>query len=398
MKTIIKYITLSLVAFFIISCEHKSEPVLETTLSEFGFVTGDTSLLLSGTTQDTIVLRWEKSVAKNSTLVFYRIQFSEDQDDFQEPTHELLPGRLGANHSIGITDSILNIIAEKSSIRQLSTGKIYWRVLASNGINSKTINGGSKFLEVTRPAGFAAFPEKLYITGPASPGGNDISKAIQMKTLKKKSDPTQDSIAHNIVLPLKQGEFKLISALQGRYRTFGFDGDGKFIEIFEEENIKTISPADGLYQISMNFITDVAEYASVSQVELVVIRSNQPDNVITPMNHTSDYTWESDFVSKLSDGSNLPAGAMYKFRFSGTTVNGNNPFIAYWGSQSDTSTPPGTGTSESYYYVVSVENNLRNYYRFPTTVSGSNSGKNMRAVLVMDPKDPNYYHTCTVQE
>lgn len=398
MKTIIKSLFISLFALAFISCESKYEPELETKLSEFEFVTSDTSLVLTGTTQDTVVLRWSKSIAENSTLVFYKVQFSDDQDDFSVPTYELLPGRLGSNNYVEISDSILNIIAEKSSIRQLSTDKLYWRVVASNGINSTIINGGTKFLELTRPAGFAAFPEKLYITGAASPGGEDISAAVQMKALKKKSDPTQDSAAFNIVVPLKQGEFKLVSTTAGRSRTFGFDSTGEFIEIFEDEDIQTICPADGLYQISMNFRTNTSEYASVNQVELVVIRSNQPDNVITTMNYTTDYTWESDFVSRLSDGANLPTGAMYKFRFTGNTVIGNNPFTAYWGSPAETSTPPNASTPESYFHVTGVENNLKNYYRFATAVSGSNSGKNMRLVLVMNPANPEYYHTCTLTE
>ncbi len=398
MKTIIKLMFISLVALAIISCDNKNEPTLETTLSDFGYISGDTSMVLTGSSQKNIRLRWEKSVAENTTLVFYKVQFSDNQDDFTDPTHEIIPGRLGSNAFVDITDSVLNIIAEKSSIRQLTTEKMYWRVIASNGINAKNINGGSKYIEVTRPAGFAAFPEKLYLTGPATPGGDDLSKAIQIKALKKKSDPTLDSVAFNIVLPLKQGEFKLVNALQGRTRTFGFDNNGKFIEIFEDDNIKTTCPTDGLYQISLNFITNVAEYASVSQVELVVIRNNQPDNVITTMNYSADYTWESDFVSKLSDGANLPTGAMYKFRFSGNKVSDNSPFTAYWGSLADTSTPPNATTPESYFYVTYVENNLKNYYRFATAVSGSNRGKNMRAVLVMNPVNTNYYHTCTVIE
>lgn len=398
MKTIIKYMFISLVTVAIISCDSKYEPTLETILSDFGFVTNDTSMVLTGTSTKTVRLKWEKSTAENSTLVFYKVQFSDDQDDFSSPTYELLPGRLGSNNFVEISDSMLNIIAEKSSIRQLSTEKMYWRVIASNGINSKIVEGEKRFIEVTRPAGFAAFPEKLYITGTATPGGDDLSKAIQIKVLKKKSDPTLDSVAFNIVLPLKQGEFKLVNALQGRTRTFGFDNDGKFIEIFEDDNIKTTCPADGLYQISLNFITNVAEYASVNLVELVVIRNNTPDNIIATMNYTTDYTWQSDFVSKLSDGANLPTGAMYKFRFSGNKVSDNSPFTAYWGSPADTSTPPNATTPESYFYVTYVENNLKNYYRFATAVSGSNSGKNMRAVLVMNPVNTNYYHTCTVIE
>lgn len=398
MKTIIKLMFISLVALAIISCDNKNEPTLETTLSDFGYISGDTSMVLTGSSQKNIRLRWEKSVAENSTLVFYKVQFSDNQDDFTDPTHEIIPGRLGSNAFVDITDSVLNIIAEKSSIRQLTTKKMYWRVMASNGVNAKTISGGAKYMEVTRPAGFAAFPNKLYITGQATPGGDDLSKAIPVKALKKKSDPTQDSMYYNIVLPLKQGEFKLVSAIQGRTRTFGFDNDGKFIEIFEDDDIKNTCPADGLYSISMNFITNVAEYASVNLVELVVIRNNLPDNIITTMNYSGDYTWESDFISRLSDGANLPTGAMYKFRLTGTTVKGNSPYTAYWGSPADSSTPPNATTPLTYFYVTRVENNLRNYYRFATTVSGTSSGKNMRAVLVMNPANENHYHTCIVRD
>lgn len=398
MKSIIKFIFLSTITCCVIGCENTFEPTLETELSDFNFITGDTTLVLNGSSQDTIVLKWEKSIAENATLVFYKVQFSDQNDDFEDPTHEMLPGKLGSNAYVSITDSLLNIIAEKSAIRQLSTGKIYWRVIASNGVNSNKILGGSRHIEVTRPDGFAAFPSKLYLTGSASPGGNDLSKAVMVKALKKKSDNTLDSAFFNIVLPLKQGEFKLVSALQGRIRTFGIDNNGNIVEIFEEDDFINECPANGVYHISLNFNTKKAEYASVSEVNLVVIRNNLPDNIITEMNYSGEYTWEADFVSRLSDGTNLPAGAMYKFRFSGSTVIGNNPFTAYWGSPSETSSPPNASTPESYFHVMRVNNDLRNYYRFATAVSGTSSGKNMRAILVMNPVDENHYHTCTIKE
>lgn len=398
MKTIFYYILLSTIAFCVSSCEKPFETVLETKLSDFNFITGDTSLVLTGSSQDTIVLKWEKSIAENSTLVFYKLQFSDNNEDFSDPTHEMIPGRLGSNSFIEITDSLLNIIAEKSAIRQLSTDKLYWRVIASNGINSTIINGGSKHLEISRPNGFAAFPEQLYITGSASPGGEDISKSLILKAIKKKSDNSLDSAFYNIVLPLKKGEFKLVNALEGRIRSFGFENNGDIIEIFDDNDLKNVCPADGIYHISLNFNTKSTEYASVERVELVVIRNNQPDNIISTLSYSDDYTWKSTFVSTLSDGSNLPAGAMYKFRFSGKTVNTNNPFTAYWGSLSETSSPPTTSSLESYFHVMRVNNDLKNYYRFPTAVSGGSSGKNIQAVLVMNPADENYYHTCTIVE
>ncbi|MDR1808936.1 MAG: SusE domain-containing protein [Prevotella sp.] len=385
-------------ALLLAACTSEDEPVFETTFSDFGYATGDLAIDLTQSDAGNLRLEWENSVAVNSTLVFYRVLFSGNKDDFSDPVHEIETDRLGTAAYLTVAPAAMNIIAEKAGVRQNTSGNVYWSVHASNGISTKTISGEAKKITVTRPAGFAAFPEKLYLTGAATPGGDDIEQALVLKASKKKADATQDSAFFNIVVPLKQGEFRLVNAKQGRVRSFGFDDNGKIIEIFEGDNLKNEVPADGLYHLGLNFQTNTADYGKIEQVDLIVVRSGQPEDVVATLNYTSDYTWKTEFLSRLSNGSNLPAGAMYKFRFTETAVKGGQTNLAYWGSTSETATPPTADAAESYFYVTRVNSDTKNYYRFPTSVSGSNSGKAMKAVLVMNPNNDHFYHSNTVAE
>jgi len=402
MKTKTKYfLSILLLGVVLFSCDDSNDDMNHnTSLTEVKYITGDFDAVLEGVSDKFIKLEWEKSVAADMTQVFYIVQFSGDENGFNEPDDILLPGptdKPGYSSFIEISDSVLNIVAERSGLKQLATENLYWRVVASNGIVQRVANG-IRTIKVTRPDGFAAVPSSLYVTGSATSGGDELDKAIQMKNLTFMEIANNELVPRadvfEVVLPLKSGEFKLIDKKTKKHRSFSIV-DNKVAEFSPIINC----PAEGIYRIKIDFDNANAEFTLVNKVEQVVVKAGSTESVVTALDYAGDCRWESVFTALLPGGAALPNASQYKFRFTETPVLDETPVeqYSYWGATTKSSGAPNATTPASYFYVVESPAEITaitQYYRFPVNVSG----KQMKTVLDMNIENVNYTHSCSLTE
>ena len=374
MRKIIKITAGCLSALLMAACNSNDEPKLETTFTEFGFKTGNLTIDLTKENEP-IRLEWEESQAENGTLVFYRVLFSNKKDGFSDPSYELTPNRMGMDNYIVLTDSMLNIAAEMAGVRQSESGTFYWSILASNGVSSHQVKEGFREITVTRPDGFAAIPEKLYVKL-----GDEY---VRMKGTQFRGTDTIP-VGFDVLVELEESErISITDSKLGRQRYFSLTSDFQVQEVYEGDVEMTV-PVSGVYHVGMDFVTKEAFFSKVEQVDLIVLQNGKPDDVVTTLEYEGNYVWGSQYTALLSDGSALPNGAAYKFRM--TESSGK---VTYWGSSSKMVNPPTEDTASSYFYVTKVSEGMSNFYRFPILVSG----KQMNVMLSMAPSEENWYHT-----
>lgn len=392
MKKIIKYIIpLCVSAIFLVSCDDEDKVDHNTTLTPLTYITADTSIELKNTTAEKYTFEWNASKAADLSAVFYEVQFSDDSE-FKEIVYSELPTKLGSSTFLVVNDSTLNIIAEKAGIKQSSTDNLYWRVKASNGINEYIPE--ARKIAITRPAGFAAYPVELYALGSA------VEKEGSLKMIKNvvKGSNSTDTVPNisvfDMVATLKKGDLSFVNSLSGRSRSFSVE-EGKLVEDAPAIAI----PADGVYRIRFNFKTLAVEATAIQGIDQIIVKKDAEHVVFKSLEYKGNSVWEASYDALLPDGSNLPNGTQYKFRVNEMSLLSGNTEYTYWGSPSNTASPPTASTDAFYFYVTKVDNeaitaNQLNYYRFPNSVSG----KQMKTTLNLNAEGANYSHSCSLVE
>jgi len=366
------------------SCQEEKDFDHTTTLTPFEYVTENgLSYELKGTPEDTIRFEWTKSKASNETLVFYEIQFVAEDGDFEHPAYTDKTRELGTVNYYLITDSVLNVVAERAGIKQETTGKIYWRVVASNGIVQFTLDQDQEFT-VNRPFGFAEYPSKLYMTGSAVGDGSDMTTLIAGKR------SLNDTLIFNFVGDLSHGDLKFATDVKPDSRFFGVDA-GTIAEGFATEVSE-----EGLYRISLDFRNVTAEFRQITSVEQIFVKSGSEDAVLTELIYGGGLIWTKEFDAFLPDDSPIPNGGQYKFRFTESEPGSESVYFSYWGKTTAAAAPPNQTTTPDYFEVVRVggENPPLNYYRFPLGIGGGR----LKTVLDFSGDQDVFSHSCTLVE
>ena len=125
---------------------------------------------------------WEYANVEETGTAVYQIAFDQADGDFSNPVYLTAADNNGLYNNVTITHKQLNKIAGMMGIGSSETGTFKWTVFSSKGL--KSLKGEEeRSITITRLAGFADVPVDVYVTGAASEGGDDLSKAHQMKAV-----------------------------------------------------------------------------------------------------------------------------------------------------------------------------------------------------------------------
>jgi hypothetical protein len=164
-----------------------------------------------------LYFEWEPARAEDSGMTLYEIAFDKADGDFSDPLYVMASGNNGGDNSATISHKQLNKIAALAGIEASQEGTLKWTVYSSKGINPVKAEQ-ERTLTITRLAGLAEIPEKLYITGEATENGGDLSKALPLKKTKDGE--------FEIYTMLTEGQpFKFVSATSGTPLEFSLSGD-----------------------------------------------------------------------------------------------------------------------------------------------------------------------------
>ncbi len=214
-------------------------------------------LMLNPAANLTEKFEWQSTKAEDGSLVLYEVAFIKKGGDFKQPLYVYPSDNRGVSPSLTLTHGQLNQLAALAGADFFQTAELQWTVLASKGWN--VLQGSeTRNISLERPAGFKEIPTELYVTGAASEGGTDLSKAVKMTQLAPG--------VFEVFTKLKAGEFKFVDGKSGTPKSFNLKQEGNLLTIGVDG--VTQNPAEGVAWIKLNFNDINAWVAQVKKVEL----------------------------------------------------------------------------------------------------------------------------------
>lgn len=302
----------------------------------------DKVIELESSASASVYFEWHFAAVKDGGTAVYQIAFDKLDGDFSEPVYVMSSDNNGFNNNITISHKQLNKIAGMMGFGASETGSFKWTVFSIKGTRSVKAKQENK-ITVTRLAGFAELPIDVYITGEASEGGLDISKAQKMKAIAG-------------------GEFEIYTKLKAGkefYFTDGKSDDSRKFNtsknIIKENGVSEVD-FDGVYRINLDFNTGAASYSLVKRILFY----------FPPLNSTLfelPYIGNGVFQTKATvtfKQESWGRDERYKFRMQVKEDGGNGAEKELeWGTLNATDSRPNPSTPESYYYLKLFTNITR---------------------------------------
>jgi hypothetical protein len=375
MKKILFFAMIAVVIANIFTGCKKDKTLNHTNVSEVKtiYAPADNRFLKLDPGSATIVFEWEQAKAEDNGVVYYEVAFIKEGGDFAKPLYTLTSDQSGLKNTLTITYGDLNKIANMAGIKPEETGKLKWTVLSSKGINVK-IGAVSRTLEVERPLGFSEIPVDLYVTGTATEGGDDVTKAPHFKQ-------TEQGV-FEIYTKLKAGDFKLVDGKTGAAKVFSVEGN-KLVE-----GGTTAVTGEKVSRIKLNFNTTVATIDEIADVELWF---SPEGKTLFSLPYKGAGVWLAENKPIVFRQESWGRDERYKFRFTVKNAAGATT-TEYFGSKNSDNSRPDANTAPAYFYVVPVNSSQ---YDFSFKFNGAADNKNVD--VKVDFGAATYTHSVTVK-
>lgn len=308
---------------------------------------------LQPATSAVVNFEWSAARAEDGSLVMYEVAFDTLGGDFTKPVYTVASNSNGVQNSLSLSHKVLNSIASKAGIQPSTSGSLKWTVIASKGLNEKRADT-SRMIVLERPSGFTEIPSNVYITGDATEGGADLSKAQPMKT-------GADGV-FEIFTRLKTGSYHFTDRNSGTPVTYSIQGTRL------QENGGNQQSGEKIYRIRLDFANAAAEMIEITDAGIFASAYNK---VIGKLNYTGNGIWAAqnvviayyDFGSWKDD--------RFKFQLTTADAGGTTSIIYYGSTNQSNSTPPDANTPVAYYRIVPVDNSQWDFtYKYPAGADG----------------------------
>jgi hypothetical protein len=371
MKKIVRLAGVMLLAVIAASSCKKENRPLNLSLSPVGTLATpneNADVQLDPTSSASVLFKWDAASTDDAGLIIYEIAFDKADGDFSHPVYKTVSDGAGVQTQITISHKDLNKIANSAGISASSTGKLKWTVIASKGTNAKMASV-SRMLQLERPAGFAENPVDLYITGSATEGGTDITKAVKLKKI-------EDGVFEGYT-SLKAGDYYLTDK--------NADGGKKYyIEnglIKEGTTTTTVTDAQTPFRLNFDFTSATAKSMEIQSIGLYMSAYNTE---IGTLNYIGNGTWETPKTAV--EFYQFSWGRDERYKFIIHTAAG----LEYMGSSAVNNDAPA-GKPASYFYLLPVTNDQwNNTYKFDPSADK----KNVKVDVMFTPDA--YTHKVTV--
>jgi hypothetical protein len=351
MKTTFNYLYSALILCLLCLCSCKKEKIdnVTTNITQVAIAapSNNTLINLDPSSNAMVTFEWSPASTGNNSLAFYKVIFDKADGDFSKPIYTSTPAKGGIDAELLLTHKEVNKIAYAAGIPELGTGKIKWSVIADNGVVSSTSGIGT--IQVTRPKGFAESPAALYITGTATEGGTDLTKALPFKRLS-------DGV-FEVYTALNAGTFNMVDKVTGTPITFIFDG-----AVLKEGTTAT-SPVTSktIYRISLDFNKSQAALTEITSVGLWVSGFNK---ITATLDYDAAGVWKATGINVAWKQESWGGDERYKFRMVEKDAAGVL-FTRNFGSSNKDNTRATATSPASYFLLKDVVNNQYDYtYKF----------------------------------
>ncbi|MFD0766017.1 SusE domain-containing protein [Mucilaginibacter lutimaris] len=371
MKKIIKLAGVMLLAVIAASSCKKENRPLDLSLNPVGTLAtpnDNADVKLDPTSSANVLFKWDAATTDDGGLILYEIAFDKEGGDFSKPVYKAVSDGGGVKTEITLTHKDLNKIANSAGIAASSTGKLKWTVIASKGTNAKP-SSASRTLQIERPAGFAENPTELYLTGSATEGGTDLSKAVKLKK-------TEEGV-FEVYTSLKAGEYYLTDKNTDGGKKYYIDNG----IIKEGSSVVTVTGAAKTYRLNYDFTSATTKSLEIQSIGLYMSAYNTE---IGTLNYIGNSVFEAPNIAVEFYQFSWGRDERYKFVFH--TAAG----LEYKGSTNPNNVSPA-GQAASYFYLVPVTNaQWDNTYKFDPSADK----KHVKVDVMLQPNA--YTHKVTV--
>jgi hypothetical protein len=346
MKNIFYSLLAGIVALVVISGCKKDKKIGSTNVSAVSnlFLPEDGKFVkIASGASGSVAFEWEQARAEDNGLVLYEVAFDKEGGDFSKPLYSVPSDGNGLYNKLTVTFSDLNKIATLAGVKPQEAGKVIWTVRSSKGINVKE-SGLKRVLEIERPAGFTDIPTELFLTGTATEGGDDLSKAVKFK----QTAPGK----FEIYTSLKAGSFHFADRATGTPLTYSYDGT----KLTEAGNTE-FTGATKVEKIEVDFNVAAYKTTEVTNVGLWFAADNK---IWFDLTYSSNGTWEANGKSIVFHQESWGRDERYKFRFTFKNAD-NSSTTQFYGSANSDNNAADANTPPSYYYMKPVNNSQYDY-------------------------------------
>ena len=296
------------------------------------------SIVLQSSASASLYFEWEPAKAEDSGMVLYEVAFDKEGGDFSNPIYRMASDNTGGYNHATISHKQLNKIAGMAGIGSAETGKLIWTVFSSKGINDVKAEE-SRTLEITRLSGFADVPVDVFVTGEASEGGTDLTKARMMKAIANGE--------FEVYTKLTAGKsYNFVDAKVGSPRKFYVENG-----LLKEGTTSVNVAKTGVYRINLDFNVGSAVYTEITDFQLFFCPTNE-------FLFSCDYTENGIFKasSKPITFKQEGWGRDERYKFKMTTINAAGETVEEWWGTPNTDSRPNSSSPASYYYLYPVNN------------------------------------------
>jgi len=371
MKKIIRLAGVMLLAVVAASSCKKENRPLDLNLTPVGTLAtpnDNADVKLDPTSSANVLFKWDAASTDDGGLILYEVAFDKESGDFSKPVYKVISDGAGAKTQITLSHKDLNKIANSAGIAASSTGKLKWTVIASKGTNAKP-GSASRTLQLQRPAGFAENPVDLYITGSATEGGTDPSKAVKLKK-------NEEGI-FEIYTSLKAGDYIITDKNTDGGKKYYIDNG----IIKEGATPVTVSGTEKTYRLNFDFTSATSKSVEIQSIGLYM---SAYGTEIGTLNYIGNGVFEAPKVAV--EFYQFSWGRDERYKFIVHTTAGPE----YVGSINQNNDAPA-GKPASYFYLVPVTNDQwNNTYKFDPSADR----KNVKVDVMLQPNA--YTHKVTV--
>lgn len=215
----------------------------------------------------------------------------------------------------------------------------------------------------------------MFITGTGSEGGDAIADAVPFKKT--------GASTYEIYTKLKAGQYKFITRKNGTPETYYID-NGKL----KEDGAATVTGADKVYRIRIDFSDGSAKMTEIKKVELWFPPLGQ---YLFEYTYAGKGIWKADNKLIVFKQESWGRDERYKFKF--TVDNAGTAAEEWFGSVNGDNSRPDANTSPAYWYMVPVTNDYwANSFKF----DGAVDNKNVNAVIDFSATATAYTHSFKV--
>jgi hypothetical protein len=296
------------------------------------------SIVLEPSASAVVYFEWDYVKVEESGTAIYQIAFDKQNGDFSNPVYMMYADNNGYYNHVTISHKLLNKIAGMAGIMPSETGTLKWTVFSIKGTKMMKADQ-SNTLTVTRLAGFADLPIDVYITGEASEGGTDLSKAQKMKVVSNGTFEVYTKVLANM-------PFYFTDGITGTPRQF-YTANG-----LVKENGTTTVNNEGVYRITLDFNTGAATYTLVEKIGFFFCPSN---SVLFELPYVGNGVFKATKQTVTFKQESWGRDERYKFRMFVRENEGQGDLKEWeWGTLNQTDSRPTATSPESYYYMQLV--------------------------------------------